>query len=330
MNLKTNSFILSITTYNRLNYLKELLNSWLITKSDDVNWKIIIADDGSTDGTVEYIENLSFDGVEIILIKNKRIGIHQQMNTVIEKLDGNNFDICFKVDDDIEFIRSGWDKLYYNAILQSGYEHLVFCDNNWQSHQFMDKSIIKNNLIGKTSLLNSHGFLYTITPNIIKKVGYFNSKEFGFRGMGHVDYTARCCRAGYNDINNPFDVVSSNDFISATKRNYKSAIKSQLIALYDSYNRNRKEDIILNNENIYIESSVINQNILEEFNSELLKISLLEIDKLNEEIVKKDQVIDWYDKEITKIKQYYHKKYDSLPKLVKQITGFIPKNKLKH
>ena len=44
-------FTLAITTFNRLNYLKACLDSWIQTRSIDVDWTLIIADDGSDDGT---------------------------------------------------------------------------------------------------------------------------------------------------------------------------------------------------------------------------------------------------------------------------------------
>ena len=316
-------FILSITSYNRLAYLKELINSWQKTKSDDINWQIIIADDGSTDGTIDYIENLKIQNTPITLIKNNRIGIHQQMNTIIEKLELIDFDICFKVDDDIEFLKKGWDKLYYKTAIDTGYEHLVFCDNNWANEQCLEKEIVKRNLIAKTNILNAHGFFYTLTPNIIKQIGYFNIKEFGFRGMGHVDYTARCCMAGFNDINNPFDVVNSNDYISASKKDYISAIKSQFINLYDSYNRKQKEELIITNKQIYFENKRINKQIYNEFKDELLNLSLLEFEILEAQIKEKEDIINWYKKEDIKIKDYYNNKYERLPIWFKKIANLI-------
>jgi len=320
-----NNFIISITTYNRLSYLKELINSWQITKSDNVNWQVIIADDGSTDDTIKYIENLIIKDVEITLIKNRRIGIHQQMNTIISKLEKLDFDICFKVDDDVEFLKKGWDELYYKSIIETGFEHLVFCDNNWAVEQFLEKEIEKENLISKTSILNVHGFFYTLTPNIIKNVGYFNVDDFGFRGMGHVDYTARCCMSGFNDKNSPFDIKNSNEYISASKKNYKSAIKSKFINLYDSHYRKQKEDFILNNNKIYQEYTEINKQIYDEFKSELLNLSLIEFEKLENKINKKDETIDWYKKENKKIIDYYNNRYESLPTWCKKLGKIITK-----
>ena len=45
-------------------------------------------------------------------------------------------------------------------------------------------------------MLHAHGFFYTFSPEVIKKVGSMDTQSFGFRGMGHVDFSMRCARAG--------------------------------------------------------------------------------------------------------------------------------------
>ena len=110
--------ILAITTFNRLHFLKVLINSFKKNATDS-NWKIIIADDGSTDGTIEYIESLKIPDVSITLIKNKRNGVHYQFNTIIRKLEELDFDYCFKCDDDIEFLKPNHRKHKQRKIKQT-------------------------------------------------------------------------------------------------------------------------------------------------------------------------------------------------------------------
>lgn len=320
-----NNFILAITTYNRLSYLKGLIDSWKKTKSENINWHIVIADDGSNDGTIKYIESLRIADTQLTLIKNNRLGVHQQMNTIIKKLETIDFDFCFKVDDDIEFLKPGWDNLYYKTVINTGYEHLVFCEDKWSQEQFLNNEIFKGDLVSKINILNVQGCFYTLTPNIINKVGYFDAKQFGFRGMGHVDYTARCCRAGYNDINNPFDVKNSNEYISAKKNNYQSSINKEFINRYDSFKRKEKEIIILNNNRIYIPLVDIDSDIYIKFEKELLNISFLEIEKQQNIINKQKQTIEWFENENKKIKSYYNKKYEFLPKWYKVIGSLLEK-----
>ena len=76
--------------------------------------------------------------------------------------------------------------------------------------------------MGNVPILHAHGFFYTLTPQLVKKVGFVDINSFSFRGMGHVDYTTRCARARFTSETAPWDVIDSNSFISATKHAYQS------------------------------------------------------------------------------------------------------------
>ena len=41
--------------------------------------------------------------------------------------------------------------------------------------------------------------------------------------MGHVDYSFRCCRAGFNVLKKPFDIENSNLYINLQSENYQGA-----------------------------------------------------------------------------------------------------------
>jgi len=57
---KQRKIVLGITTYNRCDYLRACLESFLQTRNANHEWVVIVADDGSTDDTLEYLENLNF------------------------------------------------------------------------------------------------------------------------------------------------------------------------------------------------------------------------------------------------------------------------------
>ena len=54
-----------VPTYNRLTQLKCLLDS-IFNRFGDYPYEVIIADGGSTDGTLEYLKNLDFDNIKLI------------------------------------------------------------------------------------------------------------------------------------------------------------------------------------------------------------------------------------------------------------------------
>ena len=207
--------ILAITTYNRKDYLERCLNSWFLNRNKDVEYEIIIADDGSTDDTLAFcqtlVDNVPLGFPKTTIIKNKRIGVSNQTNTIIKELENRDFDLCFKVDDDVYFQKQGWDDLYLNAIQETGFQHLIFIPE-----VFCDKSAEIIKLKSLESRINSFllpGLFYTLTPEIIRTVGYFDCRAFGPAHSGHVDYSYRCCHAGFNSAKNPFDAANSNLFI---------------------------------------------------------------------------------------------------------------------
>jgi hypothetical protein len=216
------TFVLAITTVNRVHYLRDCIDTWATTRCKSVNWKLIVADDGSTDGTIDYVESLNIPNVEIMLIRNKKRGVHHQVNTIIKALNQTHFDVCFKVDDDVLFAKPDWDIVYYTEIIRTGYDHLCLYQPEWRKGRSVKTY---NGLVSMIDIDNVQGAFYTLTKNVIKEVGYMDTKNFGLTGLGHVDFTARCCRAGFNIIESPLDVVDSKDYIKLQKgNNYQSAI----------------------------------------------------------------------------------------------------------
>jgi hypothetical protein len=160
-------------------------------------------------------------------------------------------------------------------------------------------------------MLHVHGLFYTLTPQLIEKVAFMDVDSFGFRGMGHVDFTMRCARAGFSSEHSPWDVQHSNTYISATKQDYKSVLPATPVHVYDAFNRARKENEILQTDRIFIPSQPIDAKLYAKFKAEL--ITVLSDKVINFECEKKE-VVDWYEQEIQKIKNWHIKQYNYLPK----------------
>ena len=123
--------VLGITTYNRLKYLKAIFSSWNDSKNNDHDWTVMIADDGSIDGTLEYCDRLQSKYDNVIVFKNQRRGVHFQKNKMMKESYDMGFDFGFMADDDVLFSRNGWDDLYVRAMQKSGYDHLCFFNLRW-------------------------------------------------------------------------------------------------------------------------------------------------------------------------------------------------------
>lgn len=226
-NSTSKRLVLAITTFNRLNYLHAMLVSFLKNSNQAFNWSFIIADDGSEDDTRLYLDKLSEVSTNFHVIKNDRRGVAHQFNSIIQKLTTINFDLCFKCDDDILFVKKGWEKLYINAIDKTGYEHLCYYYTGWRSHvNFDEPKFLKNRLVSFCEPLEVQGAFFTITPAIVEKVGYMDAENFAPRGFEHVDYSIRCSRAGFNDKELIYDALGSNDYVWLNyDESYKSTVQ---------------------------------------------------------------------------------------------------------
>lgn len=227
--------VMSITTWNRVDYLKECIESFERTRSPEYDWVLMIADDGSTDGTLEYLDRLVLPH-EVHVIRNKGRFACGQTNTIFELCRKIGFDFAFKIDDDILFKKRGWDKLYVEAAAASGYPHL--CHRNW-SHftglkrrsnptyspppPHVDASGRCETIVG---VWECDGCLFTFSPEMIEKVGYCDEANFPIRGQWHIDYSIRACRAGFNDPNHFYDARDSNQYIElqANKPTYRCSL----------------------------------------------------------------------------------------------------------
>jgi glycosyltransferase involved in cell wall biosynthesis len=244
--------VLAITTFNRLEYLKKCVDSFLKTRNRAHSWQLIIADDNSTDGTKEYLYKLEKEhNAEII--RNHQTGIHHQVNTILNKLSNMTFDICFRCDDDIHFLKNGWDDMYSDTIQRTNYDHLIFYDKNWQPYTNLSRPLKHGKLISNCLPEQIQGAFYTITKDVINKVGYFDAQQFGASGLGHIDYSFRCCRAGFNVLNRPFDVETSNEYIQLQSvHSYISTSSFKNKATSSSKNINELKAFLLKMDRVYI------------------------------------------------------------------------------
>lgn len=208
--------ILGIITFNRKPYLEKLLISFENTYNKDYEYIIIIADDGSTDDTLEYLDIYIKKYPNIVLIKNYKAYIGGQTNSILQESLKYEYDVGFMVNDDVEFLEKGWDNDYVNVITKSNYHHLVYFDNKYASYkaqkEYKKFYKVKENrnleIISKINFRLCMGCFWTFTKDVITKVGYFNVKNFNGSGYSHIEYTLRCCRAGFNNSDYLFDVIN--------------------------------------------------------------------------------------------------------------------------
>ncbi len=208
-------FVLGVTTLNRIGYLTRFISSFNETRSDDFDWLVIVADDGSTDETLEWLQSSPEVAGDLLVIENKRVAITGQTNSIFQAAIATDFDFGFKCDDDVFFTRPGWDHLYYDTALRTGMRHLVYHNSEWKPPEH---AVVQDGLVSSVQAENCMGCLYTFDPEVLHVVGAFDEQEFPVRGHAHIDFTVRACRAGFNDEMTLWDARGSAEYVGMWAR----------------------------------------------------------------------------------------------------------------
>ena len=194
------------------------------------NRTLIIADDGSTDGTLEWLcEELEIEDYNLVVIRNDGSGIARQTNSIIDYVSNLHFrpDAIFMCNDDIRFLKEDWDNAYSRAISNSRYDHLVYFNPEWKDPSHHEGSPRTSEIVSYCNAREAMGCFYTLTPRLIERLGFFDEVSFPVRGHSHVDYTLRACRVEANDTHFLYDLSESNEFIGMILRDgYKRTFRT--------------------------------------------------------------------------------------------------------
>jgi len=224
--------ILAVTTLNRISYLRQCLATWSSTANTvDFLWKIVVADDGSRDGTLQYLE--TFGPAPITLIRNQRCYAVGQFNSILAHIEGDEYDVCFMADDDVLFLRSGWEHFYLRGIERSGNHHLCWFDRDYWRLAWPYRPLSATRIDatatceGSVGVQDCLGAFFTVTPQVFETVGYADEANFAVRGQWHVDYSMRCVRAGWNKAFPFYDAIDGSRMVSVQdlhRRRYARSI----------------------------------------------------------------------------------------------------------
>jgi glycosyltransferase involved in cell wall biosynthesis len=222
--------VFAVTTLNRCAYLRECLASWAATRNPAYDWLVIVADDGSEDGTLQYLKRPRLPA-DCHVIRNHRRSAGGQTNTIFDVCRRLDYTFGFKVDDDVVFKKPGWDDLYIGAASCSGFDHLCHLNLKlWNAERRpavplvaeRPASVDESGLCASfTDVYNCMGCFFSFTPRMLEELGDIDEANFPIRGDWHIDYSARAARAGFNRVDTFFDARGSNAFIDI-QNNLKS------------------------------------------------------------------------------------------------------------
>ena len=159
--------IILLATFNGIRYLKQQIIS--LNGQINVRISIEVQDDGSTDGTLEYLQELMETGGITKLSRSSRIGSSRVFESLIHNAGEADY-YAFSDQDDI------WDSTKVSKLIDlirlENSSALAFCsrkfiDENGDSVQKVEKgptilntsnALIENVIPGNTMLLNNKGF----------------------------------------------------------------------------------------------------------------------------------------------------------------------------
>lgn len=187
MNEKT---VLMMVTYNRLELTKQTINSLYSTVYRDFD--LVIVDNGSSDGTFEYLTGLAKERNNIHLKFNKENkGIAVGRNQGLKMAEELGAEFLSTIDNDVLFPDNWLDKCIDILIANTNYamigvsfEPTVYPIVNLNSYEFERKP--KGNLGTACMVFNK---------KLLKLVGYFTT-EYAAYGEEDADYGMRVRATG--------------------------------------------------------------------------------------------------------------------------------------
>lgn len=180
----------AIVTYNRLDFLKENVSA--VKKYTKLDYELVVADDGSLDGTKEwcyenYIACISGENRGVVWNKNR--GLYYLANK-------KECHVVILLEDDCLPNEKGWEKDWVLASLIWGhinYAHKRILNRKEalvSGNGSVEKPFISKLVTGQCTACSAVS---------LEKVGYLNPIFKGY-GCGHVEWTERFLSHGYNGV----------------------------------------------------------------------------------------------------------------------------------
>jgi glycosyltransferase involved in cell wall biosynthesis len=175
---------IGVITYNRRDVLAETLAR--VRAHTTSPYELVVADDGSWDGTVELVRSLG-----VRLVTGRNMGIAWNKNRALFLLSMiAHCDVVVLLEDDSSPIKDGWEKEWVEASLRWG--HINFA-GDWMRPDFLRGSgtaadpYLCHHVTAQCSGFSRTALLYG---------GYFDSRFRGY-GQEHVEHTRRLVRVGF-------------------------------------------------------------------------------------------------------------------------------------
>jgi glycosyltransferase involved in cell wall biosynthesis len=174
---------IGIATFDRRDRLARLVGG--LAEHTRSEHRLVVADDGSTDGTVQWCRE---NGLTVVSGRNR--GVARNKNRALFALSALGCDPLILLEDDLVPTRPGWEREWIRAT------------GRWHHLGYRHPKIAKHDLSGSGTAedpILSRGWTaqcLSVSAQVMGRVGYFDPR---FQGWGHEhgDWTERIQRAGY-------------------------------------------------------------------------------------------------------------------------------------
>jgi glycosyltransferase involved in cell wall biosynthesis len=174
---------IGIVTYNRVARLKEVVSR--VRQHTKGEYELIIADDGSTDGTREFAADA---GVRCVTGPNR--GVCGNKNRALISLETLGCDPILLLEDDCYPVEDGWD--IHWRIGTALWHHLSFAHSKIASRIAYGMGTSHDPFVNQKSTAQCS----SISARLLRAIGYLDPRFKGY-GVGHAEWTTRAKRAGY-------------------------------------------------------------------------------------------------------------------------------------
>lgn len=176
---------IGLITYNRKDVLRETI-ALLRKNTVHANTSLIVADDGSTDGTRDMLDRM---GVSYVTGGNG--GVAWNKNRALFALEENaHCDVVILLEDDTQPIVYGWDTPWIEAAVRYGHMNVALEQINQQ--YLRGSGTVADPIISK--LISAQCACFS--REALRFAGYFDPRFKGY-GHEHVEHSIRMVRCGY-------------------------------------------------------------------------------------------------------------------------------------
>ena len=193
--------------YNQLkNATAPMLESLYKFTNPDL-FELIIINNGSDDGTKEFLADFASKKENVIVINNEQnLGFSKGMNQGLKTAKG---DFIFLLNNDLLF-SPNWLEKFVEILEENNDIGLISCKTNYAGEDFQlyenSKELTQENYLDRINLPKTNNFKYVETARVVffcvgmtrktfEKVGYFD-ENFGLAWFEDDDYTIRTLLAG--------------------------------------------------------------------------------------------------------------------------------------